>query len=181
MNCKLIFFTFFISCLYGKIPELFLMNWGVRLRTSSAVFFFWKIEKDLFSHACWVEEGTGVVRTGCFCWIDICEVSTSTGSFRRRSFVSFCTFFYFFRVFWIEFGMELPQPPPLLWDRQIILFVLLIIAACRYGRDWRYHKKRRQWLTRLKQGEVRMQTATYEIGSYTIFDYAQWRKVRSFS
>lgn len=56
--------------------------------------------------------------------------------------------------------------------------VYQVAAACElYGREWRYHKVRRVWLTRLKQVEVKLHSSTYEVGTYTIFDHSQWRKV----
>ncbi|KAM3715716.1 CCR4-NOT transcription complex subunit [Dirofilaria immitis] len=46
-----------------------------------------------------------------------------------------------------------------------------------YSRDWRFHKGQRVWLTRSQYGGVKEQTATYEKGSYNVFDPVQWRKI----
>uniref|UniRef100_A0A0N5AGC6 NOT2_3_5 domain-containing protein n=1 Tax=Syphacia muris TaxID=451379 RepID=A0A0N5AGC6_9BILA len=53
-------------------------------------------------------------------------------------------------------------------------------AACElFNRNWRYHKIKRVWLTRTKPGEVRVQTSTYEVGTYSVFDHVQWRKMQT--
>lgn len=53
-------------------------------------------------------------------------------------------------------------------------------AACElFNRNWRYHKTTRVWLTRTKPGELRVQTSTYEVGTYSVFDHVQWRKMQT--
>lgn len=53
----------------------------------------------------------------------------------------------------------------------------LAAASELYQRDWRYHKVEQVWLTRSAFGGVKEQTATYEKGSYNVFDPVQWRKI----
>lgn len=56
--------------------------------------------------------------------------------------------------------------------------VYQVAAACElYSRDWRFHKGQCVWLTRSQYGGVKEQTATYEKGSYNVFDPVQWRKI----
>ncbi|VDM39282.1 unnamed protein product [Toxocara canis] len=56
--------------------------------------------------------------------------------------------------------------------------VYQMAAACElYSRDWRFHKGQCVWLTRSQYGGVKEQTATYEKGSYNVFDPVQWRKI----
>lgn len=47
----------------------------------------------------------------------------------------------------------------------------------RYSREWRYHMSLHVWLTRSQHGGLKEQTASYERGSYNVFDPTQWRKV----
>jgi CCR4-NOT transcription complex subunit 2 len=55
-------------------------------------------------------------------------------------------------------------------------FLQLAVAAELYGRDWRYHKDDRVWVTRMPGVEPSMKTSTYERGTYYYFDCQNWRK-----
>uniref|UniRef100_F1L795 CCR4-NOT transcription complex subunit 2 n=1 Tax=Ascaris suum TaxID=6253 RepID=F1L795_ASCSU len=56
--------------------------------------------------------------------------------------------------------------------------VYQVAAACElYSREWRYHMSLHVWLTRSQHGGLKEQTASYERGSYNVFDPTQWRKV----
>uniref|UniRef100_A0A0M3IFI0 NOT2_3_5 domain-containing protein n=2 Tax=Ascaris TaxID=6251 RepID=A0A0M3IFI0_ASCLU len=46
-----------------------------------------------------------------------------------------------------------------------------------YDRGWRYHMILRLWLARQQQNDLKEKTASYEIGSYNVFDPVEWRVV----
>eukprot|EP00127_Corallochytrium_limacisporum_P000041 Clim_evm20s2 gene=Clim_evmTU20s2 len=55
---------------------------------------------------------------------------------------------------------------------------LQIVAAHElYNRDWRYHKEKKLWFTRVS-GSVTETTETYEKGTYIYFDVNLWQKVQ---
>jgi len=47
-----------------------------------------------------------------------------------------------------------------------------------YNRGWRFHKEIMAWLTRDPQTEVTNKSANFERGTYILFDYTNWEKVR---
>jgi hypothetical protein len=57
--------------------------------------------------------------------------------------------------------------------------VLQLAAAQElYNRDWRFHKEKKLWFTRAPNVEPSIKTATYEKGSYLVFDPEKWTKER---
>ncbi|KFD58120.1 hypothetical protein M514_00883 [Trichuris suis] len=53
----------------------------------------------------------------------------------------------------------------------------MVAAAELYQRDWRYHMEDRVWLTRAAGMVPTEKTATYERGTYYVFDPISWRKI----
>lgn len=45
-----------------------------------------------------------------------------------------------------------------------------------HGRDWRYHKEERVWITRHPSYSPQEKTQHYERGTYYFFDTASWRR-----
>eukprot|EP00050_Salpingoeca_kvevrii_P017592 m.66449 g.66449 ORF g.66449 m.66449 type:complete len:210 (-) comp7624_c0_seq2:23-652(-) len=50
-------------------------------------------------------------------------------------------------------------------------------AIMLYQHDWRYHKEHKFWITRIPGSPPTLKTATFERGTYSVFDVASWKKV----
>jgi hypothetical protein len=52
-------------------------------------------------------------------------------------------------------------------------------SAMLYDRDWRFHKEKRIWITKVPGVEAHHKTPTFEKGFYLYFDVQQWKKVQA--
>ena len=51
-------------------------------------------------------------------------------------------------------------------------------ASMLYDRDWRYHREKRLWITKVPGLDPHQKTPTFERGYYSCFDPIQWKKLQ---